>query len=137
MAGDWVEYKDEEGRSYYFNSVTEETTWDRPAEFDALDNEKGKGRSTAQLGDLDAEGVSPDRLQSPSMEIAPESPAEEPDDLKVETDVQEESVEDMPKEEDIDPAVKRLEDAKKALSQPDAIMENGTLKFSCLIDYLA
>jgi len=31
--GDWTEYKDEKGDSYYHNTVTDESTWDPPPEF--------------------------------------------------------------------------------------------------------
>lgn len=116
MAGDWVEYKDDEGRSYYFNTVSQETTWDRPREFDEMQAETIKQEE--QTGD-----VSPDRPQSPSMgKMAPESPME---DAAME-DHGKEEVEEEDQVKEADPAVKRLEDAKLALSQPDAIMENGT-----------
>ena len=29
----WTKYQDDEGRDYYYNSVTEETQWDRPEDF--------------------------------------------------------------------------------------------------------
>jgi WW domain len=115
MAGDWVEYKDDEGRFYYFNAVSQETTWDRPPEFDAVAQEELIKQEPMEEQD----GVSPDRPQSPPMgEMAPESPAE---DVPMKDD-EEEQVQ----VEEVDPAVKRLEDAKLALSQPDAIMEDGT-----------
>jgi len=31
--GDWTEYKDEKGDSYYHNCITDESTWDPPPEF--------------------------------------------------------------------------------------------------------
>jgi len=33
VIGDWTEYKDDKGDSYYHNAVTDESTWDPPAEF--------------------------------------------------------------------------------------------------------
>ncbi|KAG7365368.1 TH1 protein [Nitzschia inconspicua] len=117
MAGDWVEYKDDEGRAYYFNTVSQETTWDRPPEFDAIEND---GKTKREIRDDDTVDMSPDRPQSPSMgEMAPESPTED----APMNDIAEEHVE----AEEIDPSVKRLEDAKLALSQPDAIMEHGVM----------
>ena len=32
--GDWTSYQDDEGRTYYYNSVTEESLWDPPPGFD-------------------------------------------------------------------------------------------------------
>ena len=32
--GDWVEHKDDAGRSYYHNTATGATAWEKPADFD-------------------------------------------------------------------------------------------------------
>jgi hypothetical protein len=116
VAGDWIEYKNDEGRAYYFNTISQETTWDRPPEFDSVQQEQNE---TLEEQD-DRVDLSPDRPQSPSIEeMSLESPT---------NDVQmEETVKEEVEKEEVDPAVKRLADAKLALSQPDAIMENGAL----------
>ncbi len=101
-SGNWAEYKDDEGRFYYYNSETQQTVWDKPADFD------------------DAKGdVSDDDEDDGEMELSPARP-QSPDASPAPMEVEEE-------EEVVDPAVKRLEKAKEALSQPDAIMETGIL----------
>ena len=30
----WERYQSDDGQNYYYNTSTEETTWDKPAEFD-------------------------------------------------------------------------------------------------------
>eukprot|EP00536_Pseudo-nitzschia_multiseries_P004022 jgi/Psemu1/284807/fgenesh1_pg.65_\ len=107
-AGDWTRYKDEEGRFYYYNAETQLTVWDKPSGFDDL---LKMARATSDGDDDDVGGgmdLSPPRPQSPE-EASPVPMDEEPE------------------EEVVDPAVKRLEEAKHALVQPDAIMETGIL----------
>jgi hypothetical protein len=126
----WVEYKDEEGQSYFYNEQTQETVWDRPADFDDGVGKSGDDDDASVNDDddkMDIEtGLSPVRQGSPIDDTA------ENDDTAVKMEEEEESV----KEEVIDPAVKRLEEAKEALSQPDAIMETGKYEFIFILHYI-
>lgn len=107
MPGNWVEYKDDEDRFYYYNSETQQTVWDKPAGFDdEIKSELGDDSDDNDRADEGME-LSPARPQSPDGT----SPAP--------TEEEEEEV--------VDPAVKRLEEAEEALSQSDAIMETGIL----------
>lgn len=106
--GEWVKYKDDEGREYYYNSSTGATQWEMPENF-------VEGSST-----LEDEGLSPNREPSPSVE---EMETEEVEQEKI----AEEKIEEKEPEEVIDPAVKRLEDAEKALQRVDAVMEPDCL----------
>jgi hypothetical protein len=114
----WVAYQDDEGREYYFNTETNETTWDKPDGYEptpAVDPTEEK--------EDEADQASPVRAQSPvEMDEYPESPVpgeEEP----------EEEMEPAESVEEIDHAAKRLEEAEEALNQSDAIMEPGTCTF--------
>jgi hypothetical protein len=108
-AGPWVAFKDGEGREYFFNTVTEATTWDKPPDFQP---------SPADEVEVEPEPSSPSRLASPIPDEQPESP-----EYNIEEE-EEEKPEEEP-EETIDPSLKRVQEAEKALNQPDAIMEPG------------
>jgi len=107
-AGDWTRYKDDEGRFYYYNAETQQTVWDKPPGFDDL---LKKAMAESEADDDDVGG---------GMELSPPRP-QSPDDA---SPVQ---MEEEPEEEVVDPAVKRLEEARRSLTQPDAIMETGIL----------
>jgi hypothetical protein len=118
----WVAYEDDEGREYFFNTVTEETTWEKPADF----TRDGSAEETAQ--------ASTPTMESPTVKneepTTPTSSDEQPVDSEAEADTFEEDKkeeEEEAVEESIDPAIQRLQDAEKALNQPDAIMEPGAM----------
>ena len=95
---------------YYYNTETQQTVWDKPSDFDDLVEKSVAGDDSDD--DNGADG---------GMELSPTKP-ESPDGTSP-VPMEEEPVEE---EEVVDPAVKRLEEAKEALSQSDAIMETGT-----------
>jgi hypothetical protein len=106
MSGNWIEYKDDEGLYYYYNTETEQTVWDKPADFDDVIGKFGAGGDSDESDGADVTmELSPTRPQSPDG-TSP-APMEEEEDV-------------------VDPAVQRLEQAKEALSQSDAMMETGT-----------
>lgn len=109
----WIAYQDDEGREYYFNTITEETTWDQPASF-VRDAPVEEPESTKASVD------SPSNRDQESSAVA--SPDGQTDGSKMDVDATKEEEIKEP-EIVIDPAIKRLEDAEKALKQPDAIME--------------
>jgi hypothetical protein len=142
----WVAYKDDEGREYFFNTVTNETTWEQPETFVRAPEEEAEeeedefvgGRTPPGEDDDDddgstrAESLSPDRPSSPIPmdEYIPTDEEEGEDDTGAgatpdDRDEDEQAAEREPKEETINPAVKRLQDAEAALNTPDAIMEPG------------
>ena len=124
----WVEYKDEEGQSYFYNEKTQETVWDRPADFDDGDDDDASVDDNDDKMDVET-GLSPVRQGSPIDDTAEN---DENDNTAIKMEKEEESV----KEDVIDPAVKRLEEAKEALSQPDAIMETGKYEFIIILHYI-
>jgi WW domain len=137
----WVAYKDDEGREYFFNTVTNETTWEQPETFvrgpgevEEEEDEFVGGRTPPGEEDDDGstreESLSPDRPSSPIPmdEYIPTDEEEGYDDAVAIPDDEGEDepvAEPEPKIETIDPAVKRLQDAEAALNTPDAIMEPG------------
>ena len=106
MPGNWVEYEDDEGRLYYYNSETQQTVWDKPADFD-----DGIVKSPTE-GDISEDDAG-------AIELSPIRPRSPDGTSPASMEVEEE-------EEVVDPVVKRLEEANEALSQSDAIMETGT-----------
>jgi hypothetical protein len=126
--GSWAAYKDEDGREYYSNAETGETQWDKPEGVEVAEaeeeEEKEEGEEEQQqqpepaLETADSfEPVSP--KEDVLMEEAPKEEEEEQDEAEVE---------EKKEEPKIDPAVQRLQDAEKALTQPDSILEPECMK---------
>ena len=140
----WVAYKDDEGRTYYYNTVTEVTQWEKPDEFGDDHSHQGEGGEEAKDlfhmkendDELDLEG----KPASSATLIENISKSEMVDDAKIETseiirkgeyDVIEQNEmllvsgqEEMNEEEKKELAVK---DAVEKLSEPDMLLEPGEL----------
>lgn len=113
----WVAYKDDEGREYYYNTVTNETQWEEPDGFIA----QGEG------GDLEAQGSPQDEV----TELEPLSSEKTTKAASIESPnhyMGESKSLNEPEEEEIDPAVKRVQEAELSLSRPDSILEPACMK---------
>jgi hypothetical protein len=120
----WLAYEDDEGREYFFNTVTEETTWEKPADL-TLD---GSAEETAQASTPIMESPTVNDEEPTSPTSSDEQPVESSAEADTfEEDKKEEEEEEEIVEESIDPAIQRLQDAEMALNQPDAIMEPGVM----------
>jgi hypothetical protein len=125
VAPAWVAYKDDEGREYYYCAETNETTWEKPDNYVPAAEEEGdvsKEQQDAADKDDNYGAASLTGTQSPkAMDVQPESPSPDEPEKKGGKE-QEDAIQQM-EEEEIDPAAKRLQEANKALREPDAIME--------------
>jgi TH1 protein/WW domain len=112
---EWVAYKDEEGREYFYNQETGETQWDKPDNYqpgEGVDDEGDasvtKSPGQAMDDDVEEEDEEIHLARSPLPDndesMIPASPEAEP-------------------ELEIDAAAKRLQDAEEALNQPDSVLE--------------
>lgn len=116
----WVAYQDDEGREYYFNTVSEETTWEKPADFvldGSVDETLHTSTKTAESPIVETTGPTTPSPRS-------EKPVDDPADAE---SSEEDKKDEVSGSELVDPAVKSLQDSEKALNQPDAIMEPGVM----------
>jgi hypothetical protein len=122
----WTGYKDDEGRTYYYNETTGETQWERPAE--------GPGVVVVEEEDMEAEAeaeVDAEQRQrqeqegSEPMEEEGEYGAEGEDGVVIGGERAAMDVEPVPEEEVKDPKKVALERAEAALAKTDAVMELG------------
>jgi len=133
----WTKYQDDEGRYYYYNSMTEQTQWERPDEFieeedhdednlqDLQDNhydqiiqeQQQQQQNGNQLTSLPAKKEETETSTlSPSM-MEESKPNDVQDDVPTSTSP---SLSISPPK---DPQLSRIEIAEQFLSQPDAVLE--------------
>ncbi len=148
---EWIKYQDDDGRDYYYNATTEETQWEKPDGY--IDDGEGTGVIDGENVDYGNEagdtatgtedqamaiddGVpqddsqqEPEASEATAMDIEQDSAvtagATENKELDEVTQEQEERPESPPPR---DPKEVALENAQKALEQPDAILEPGVAK---------
>jgi TH1 protein/WW domain len=149
----WIAYDDDEGREYYYNTVTGETQWDVPKESyrraDDIDNEESQHDDDPVVTNVDVDGID---QQHDAMDVDEPLTSSNNDKsiLAVTTDVQkqddgtEKGTIDtsaiggdemdtneavvVPVQEVVDPSVQRLLDAEAAIHSPDSVLEPRCLQ---------
>ncbi|XP_066501838.1 transcription elongation regulator 1 isoform X2 [Hoplias malabaricus] len=69
---EWSEYKTLDGKTYYFNSRTQESTWDRPAELKEKDKDGDKGKDILSANDGEAMEIGDVELKDEALILAKE-----------------------------------------------------------------
>ncbi|KAL7853466.1 hypothetical protein AOLI_G00203100 [Acnodon oligacanthus] len=74
---EWSEYKTVDGKTYYYNSRTQESTWDKPAELKEKDKDGDKGKDAQSASDCEAMEIGDVDLKVEASILAKEAPKEE------------------------------------------------------------
>ena len=124
----WTGYKDDEGRTYYYNDTTGETQWERPEEgpnVTVVEEEDMEAEAEAEAdAEQRREGQQQERGASEPMEEG-EYVAEGDGGVDADSTIAAMEVEQVPEEEVKDPKQVALEKAEEALTKTDAVMEMG------------
>ncbi|XP_060791869.1 transcription elongation regulator 1 isoform X1 [Neoarius graeffei] len=74
---EWSEYKTMDGKSYYYNSRTQESTWDQPSELKEKDKDGDEAKDDQSADDLEAMDIGDVELKAEASILAKEAPKEE------------------------------------------------------------
>lgn len=115
----WVVYQNDEGLEYFYNILTEETTWEKPAEFEKR-NEKSPDEAMKETR------KGPNQEYSDDVSEKIEDDEDSLEIVSPKSDMQD----DMQREDkqaEPETVVDELEVAEQALNLPDAILEPGVM----------
>jgi hypothetical protein len=131
VVSQWIAYKDEEGREYYYNSSTGETQWEKPDEqvVSAEDMEVHEEQVGTEATDESANNGDLDRglndAEGESVQVEMEGDGERHRSPKDDTS---ETTKQKSPEEWVDPEILRVQEAEAALNQTDSILEPSCIK---------
>ncbi|XP_036381329.1 transcription elongation regulator 1 [Megalops cyprinoides] len=74
---EWTEYKTADGKTYYYNNRTLESTWDRPLELKEKDKDAEKAKDRPSVEDLDPMDMEEEPKVEPPKEVKEEPKEEE------------------------------------------------------------
>ena len=124
----WTGYKDDEGRTYYYNETTGETQWERPEEGPnviVVEEEDMEAEAEAEVDAEQRAQQQQEERQGASEPMEEGEYAAEKDGGEVDSTKSAMEVEQVPEEEVKDPRQVALEKAEAALTKTDAVMELG------------
>jgi hypothetical protein len=119
----WVLYQDDEGRDYYYNTVTGETQWEAPDDEAVAADEWEK---TAERTDDSGNSVKKTSAEQPmDVELLVKTENKNLNETETETTQSQQDEQDLM--EDIDPAVRRFKKAEESLALQDSILEPNVM----------
>ncbi|MCI4386746.1 hypothetical protein PGIGA_G00066070 [Pangasianodon gigas] len=74
---EWSEYKTMDGKTYYYNSRTQESTWDQPHELKEKDKDGDEAKDDQSADDSEAMDIGDVELKAEASILAKEAPKEE------------------------------------------------------------
>ncbi|KAG9265477.1 transcription elongation regulator 1-like [Astyanax mexicanus] len=74
---EWTEYKTMDGKTYYYNSRTQESTWDKPTELKEKDKDGERGREAHSANEVEAMEIGDMELKAEATILSKEAPKEE------------------------------------------------------------